>query len=150
MDVTEEHDIIVTTDGSVVFGVRYHSWVVATDNEQVLLTGGGPDDGDQLLMTSYRYELGGIASGLAVIGTSVRSRKIKVKSVKFVCDNEAAIKACKRKRTQSVFHRIEGDHDLISTIHYLQEHWCQDTEVYYEWVKGHPDDLNRDPTKLSG
>jgi hypothetical protein len=71
-----------------------------------------------------------------------------VKSVKFVCDNEAVIKACKRKRTQTVVHRIEGDHELISTIHYLQEHWCQDMEVHYEWVKLHADDLNRDQAKL--
>jgi ribonuclease HI len=99
-------------------------------------------------MTSYRSELGGIASGIAVIGTLVRSGKIKVKSVKLVCDNKAAIKACKRNRTQRVFHRTEGDHDLISTIHYLHEHWCQDTEVHYEWVKGHAENLNRDPTKL--
>jgi hypothetical protein len=53
MDVTEEQDIIVTTDGSVVFGVGYHRWVVATENEQVLLMGGA-GNGDQLLMTSYR------------------------------------------------------------------------------------------------
>jgi hypothetical protein len=105
MNVAVDQDIIVATDGSAVFRARYHSWVVATDKEQVLLTGGGPDDGDKLLMTSYRSELGGIASGLAVIGTLVRSEKIKVKTVKFVCDNEGTIKACKRKRTQSVFHR---------------------------------------------
>jgi hypothetical protein len=91
-------------------------------------------------MTSYRSELGGIASGLAVICTLVRSGKIKVKTVKFVCDNEAAIKACRRKRTQRVC--------FISTIHLLQEHWCQDTDIHYEWVKGHADKLNRDPTKL--
>jgi hypothetical protein len=47
-----------------------------------------------------------------------------------------------------VFHRKEGDHDLTFTIYYVQEHWCQDTEVHYEWVKGHADDLNRDRTKL--
>jgi hypothetical protein len=99
-------------------------------------------------MPSYRSKLGGIASGIAVIGTLVRSGKIKVKSVKLVCDNETAIEACMRNHTQGVFHRTEGDHDLISTIHYLQEHWCQDTEVNYEWVKGHTDDLNLDPTKL--
>jgi malic enzyme len=51
---TEEQDLIVATDGSVVFGLGYHSWVVTTDNEKVLLKGGSPDDGDQLLMTSYR------------------------------------------------------------------------------------------------
>jgi ribonuclease HI len=113
----------------------------------VVLKGGGPADRDQLLMTSYRSELGGIASGLAVIGTLVRSGKIKVKSVKLVCNNEAAVKACTRKRTQSIFHRTEGDHDLISTIHYLQDNWCQNFEVKYEWVKGHADDLDREPTK---
>jgi ribonuclease HI len=148
LSFTDEHDIIVATDGSVVFGVDYHSWVVATDNEQVLLMDSGPYDWDQLIMTSYRSELGGIVSGLVVIGTLVRSIKIKVKSVKLVCDNEAAIKSCNIKRTQSVFHRTEGDCDLISTIHNLQESWYQDTKVNYEWVKGHADDLNRDQTKL--
>jgi hypothetical protein len=116
-------------DGSVVFGVGYHSRVVATDNEKVILKGGGPYDGDQLLMTSYRSELGGIASGLAVSGMLVRSGKIKVKSVKLVCDNEAAVKVCTSKRTQSVFHRTEGDHDLVSTIQYLQDTWCQDVDI---------------------
>jgi hypothetical protein len=48
---------------------------------------------------------------------------------------------------QSVFHRTEGDHDLISAIHYLQENWCQDIDVQYEWVKGLTDDLNREATK---
>jgi hypothetical protein len=99
-------------------------------------------------MTSYRSELGGIASKIAVICTLVRSGKIKVKTVKFVCDNEAEIKACRRKRTQSVFHRTEGDHELILTINFLQEHWCQDTDIHYKWVKGHADELYRDPTKL--
>jgi hypothetical protein len=41
MDVTVDQDIIVATDGSVVFGVGYHSWIVATDKEHVLLMGGG-------------------------------------------------------------------------------------------------------------
>jgi hypothetical protein len=148
MDVTEEqYYIIVATYGSVIFVVGYHRWAVAMDNDQVLLTGGGAADGGQLLMNSYRSEHGGIASGIAVIGTSLRYGKIKLKSVKLVCDNEAVIKSCKRKRIQSLFHRTEGDHDLIYTIHYLQEHWCEDTEVHYELVKVHAYDLNRDLTK---
>jgi hypothetical protein len=120
MDVIEEQDIIVATYRSVVFGVGYHRWVVTTDNEQVILMDGGPYDGYQLLMVSYRSELGGIASELAVISTLVRFGKIRVKSVKLVCNNEAAIKAFKRKHTTSVFQITEVDHDLISTIHYLK------------------------------
>jgi ribonuclease HI len=114
----------------------------------VILKGGGQDEIDQLLMTSYRSELGGIASGLAVSGTVVRSGKIKVKSVTLVCDNEATVKVCTRKRTQSVFHRTEGDHDIVSTIQYLQDTWCQDVDIKYEWVKGHADILDREPTKF--
>jgi malic enzyme len=54
LESNKEQDLIVATDGLVVFGVGYHSWVVATDNEKVLLKGGVPDEGDKLLMTSYR------------------------------------------------------------------------------------------------
>jgi hypothetical protein len=98
-------------------------------------------------MTSYRLELGDIASGLDVIGTLARSGKIKVTSVKLMCDNKAAVKVCTMKITQSVFHRTEGDHDLVSTIQYLQDNWYQDMEVKYEWVKGHTGDLDREETK---
>jgi hypothetical protein len=35
----------------------------------------------------------------------------------------------------------------VSTIHYLQDTWCQDIYIKYEWVKGHADDLDREPTK---
>jgi hypothetical protein len=71
-----------------------------------------------------------------------------VKPVKLVCDNEAAVKVFTRKRTHSVFHRTEGDHDLISKIQYLQDTWCQDLDKHYECVKGNADDLDRDPTKF--
>jgi hypothetical protein len=77
-DDDSEQDIKVATDGSVVLGVGCPSWAVATNNEDVLVSGGGPNDGDQLIASSYRSELGGIASGLAVIGTLARSGKIKV------------------------------------------------------------------------
>jgi hypothetical protein len=58
-DTTDPKDLIVETDGPVLLGVGYHSWVIATSEEDILITGGGPDDGDPLLMTSYRSELGG-------------------------------------------------------------------------------------------
>jgi hypothetical protein len=84
---------------------------------------------------------------LTAIGTLARSVKIKVKSVRLVCDNEAIFKLCTRKRTQSVFHRTEGDHNLVSTIQYLQDTWCQDVDIKYELVKGHADYLDREPIK---
>jgi hypothetical protein len=62
-------DIIVAMDGTVLFGVRYHGWIIATRDEQILLCGGGPGDGLADLISSYRSELGGIMAGLATLGT---------------------------------------------------------------------------------
>jgi hypothetical protein len=71
LDCTMEVEISIVTDGSVLFGIGYHSWIIATTDEDILMTGGGPDDGAQDQMASYRSELGGIAAGLRVFGTLV-------------------------------------------------------------------------------
>jgi uncharacterized protein YozE (UPF0346 family) len=146
-DITEPKDIILATDGSVLFGVGYHSWVIATSDEYILLTGGVPDDGDPLLMTSYRSELGGLATGLAVLGTLARSGLINIRLVKCVCDNKSAILASNRQPTDSIFHKMETDFDVISTIQELQEMWCNNLDINYSWVKGHADKLDREPDK---
>jgi hypothetical protein len=109
-------DLIIATDISVLFGVGYHSWILATEMEGILLSGVGPDNGPGKYMTSYRSELGGIIAGLAVLGTLLRSGVINVRRIKFICDNSAAILVSKRELTQSIFHRKEGDHDLIATM----------------------------------
>jgi hypothetical protein len=118
-DITEPKDIIVATDGSVLFGVGYHSWVIATSDEDILLTGGGQDDGDPLLITSYRSEFGGLSAGLAVLGTLARSGLINIRLVKCVCDNKSAILTSNRQPTDNIFHKTETDFDVISTIQEL-------------------------------
>jgi hypothetical protein len=120
-DSNKPRDLLVATDGSVVFSVGYHSWVITTTDEKVILSGGGPDDGEPLLMTSYRSELGGLASALAVLGMLEISGRLNIRSVKCVSYNQSAVRACKRKSTESIFHRTESDYDLLATITYLQE-----------------------------
>jgi hypothetical protein len=137
-------NIIITKDGSVTLGVGYHSWVVATEHEDILLKGGGPDDGDLFRMQSYRAELGGVAAGLALLGTLSRLGLINTASATFMCDNKSDVLSTNRPLTDSIFHRIEGDHDLVSTIKYLQENWCRGLDIMYDWVKGHADDLNHE------
>jgi hypothetical protein len=44
-DFDKPVDLIIATDGSVILGVGYHGWVLATKEETILLRGGGPDDG---------------------------------------------------------------------------------------------------------
>jgi hypothetical protein len=146
-DPTSPVNIIIATDRSVTLGVGYHSWIVATEDEEILLQGGGPDDGDIFLMQSYRSELGSVAAGLTVLGTLSRSGLINIASTTFLCDNASAILSANRPLTDSIFHRIEGDRDLVSTIKYLQENWCRGMDITYEWVKGHADDLNRELTR---
>jgi hypothetical protein len=92
-DFYEPVDLIIATDGSVIFGVGYHSCVLAKKEETILLRGGGPADGIQSLMTSYRSELGGMAAGLAVLGTLFCSGTMSIRSIRFICDNESAVTA---------------------------------------------------------
>jgi hypothetical protein len=80
-------DISVATDGSVLFGVGYHGWIISTRDEQILLSGGGPDDGPANLMSSYQLELDGILTGLAALITLLRSGRINISSVRFLCDS---------------------------------------------------------------
>jgi hypothetical protein len=61
LDCTVEVEIIIAMDGSVLFGVDYHSWPVATTDEDILMTAGGPDYGPQDHIDSYLSEMGGIA-----------------------------------------------------------------------------------------
>jgi hypothetical protein len=131
----------------VTLGVGYHSWIVATEDEDILLQGGGPDDGNLFLMQSYRSELGGVAAGLAVLGTLSMPGLIKIASTTFLCDNASVIFLANSPLTDSIFHWTRGDHDLVSTIKYLQENWCRGMDITYEWVKGHADDLNRELTQ---
>jgi hypothetical protein len=146
-DVTTPVDIIVATDGSVLFGVGYPSWILALDNEEIITSGGGPDDGAIAYMTSYRSELGGIIAGLEAIGILHRSGLVCLHHIKFVCDNSASIIAAKRTVTESIFNRLESDYDMKSTMKFLQGNWCKDYEITYEWVKGHADRGNEKPNK---
>jgi hypothetical protein len=143
-DTTTPVNIIISTDGSVTLGVGYHIWVVATEDEDILLQGGRPDDGDLFLMQSYRSELGGVAAGLEVLGALSRLGLINIASATFLCDNESTVVSTNRPLSDSIFHRIEGDHDLVSTIKDLKESWFCGLVIMYDWVKGHADDLNRE------
>jgi hypothetical protein len=39
---------------------------------------------------------------------------------------------------------METYYDVISTIHQLQDMWCNNLEINYSWVKGHADKLDRE------
>jgi hypothetical protein len=146
-DCTEPTDLIIATDGSVLFGVGYHSWLIATKTEQVILRGGGPADGSPLYMTSYRSELGGICAGLAAIGVLARSGRINLRSVRMVCDNEASVKRCNQKLTASIYHNTEYEWDLLNTYHTLRDEWCRDIPTKVQLVKGYADREGRDLTR---
>jgi hypothetical protein len=90
-------------------------------------------------MTSYRSAFGEICAGMAVIGTIARLWKNNFRSVRFVSDNEAAVKRCNQKQTKSAFHNIEGGWDLMSTYRELKRQWCNNKDVSFRWFKGHAD-----------
>jgi hypothetical protein len=138
-DCTEPTDLIVATDGLVLFGMEYHSWLISMKDEHTLLHGGGPHDGAPLYMTSYRSELGGICAGLAVIWVLARSGWINIITLRLVCDIEAAVKRCNQKLSISIYHSTESDWDLLKTFHSLQDDWCKEISRKVQWMKGHAD-----------
>jgi hypothetical protein len=83
-DFNEPVDLIIATDGSVLFVVGYNGWVLAKKEETILLRGGGPDDKIQSLMTLYRSELGGLVACLAALGTLFRPGAINIGSIRFI------------------------------------------------------------------
>jgi hypothetical protein len=141
-DFDEPVDLIIATDGSVLFGVGYHGWVLSTKEETILLRGGGPDDGIQSLMTSYRSELGGLVGGLAVLGTLFCSGAMNIRSIRFICDNESAVTAARRPKSESIFRNTRCDWDLITMIQDLIVRWCKGIALRFHWVKGHTDRID--------
>jgi hypothetical protein len=136
-DLDESVDLIIATDGSVIFGVGYHGWVLETKEETLILRGGGHNDGIQSLMTSCRSELGGLVAGLTVLGTLFRSGAMNIRSIRFICNNESAVTAARRPTSESIFHNTRCDWDLIATIQYLIVRWCKGIALSCHWVKGH-------------
>jgi hypothetical protein len=147
-DPTEPQDLIVAADGSVLFDVGYHSWVVSTKDEEIIISGSGPMTAHQTKLHRIGLSLGGgVCAGMAVIRTMARSGKINIRSVRFVCDNEAAVKRCNQKQTKSLFHNTEGGWDLVSTYRDLKRQWCNNKDVSVRWVKGHADREGRPLTR---
>jgi hypothetical protein len=126
----------------VLFGVGYHSWIIATETEDILISGEDPTMGYKALSSHIDHNGGGAAE-LGALSTLARSGLLAIRSVKFICDNYAAILAGRRGLTTSVFNRTESDVDLIATIKCLEKEWCHDIDISYKWAKGHADRLNR-------
>jgi hypothetical protein len=98
-------------------------------------------------MTSYRSELGGMVTNLAVLGTLFRSVAMKIRSIRFICDNESAVTAVRRPKSESIFHNTICDWDLIVTIQDLIVRWCKGITLIFHWVKGHTDRIDRPLTR---
>jgi hypothetical protein len=138
-------DLIIATDGSVLFGVGYHGWVLATKDEKIIRRGGAPYDGIQSLMTSYRWELGGLVTGLAVLLFCAGT--INIRSVLFLCNNESAVTVARRPTSNSIFHNTKCDWDLIVTIQDLIVRWCKGISFIFHWLKVHVDLIDWPPIR---
>jgi hypothetical protein len=98
-------------------------------------------------MTSYRSELEGVVAGLAVLGTLFRSGTLNIRSIRFICNNESAVSAARRPKSEIIFHNTRCDWDLIATIQDLIVRWCKGIALSFHWVKGHADLIDRPLTR---
>jgi hypothetical protein len=98
-------------------------------------------------MISYRSELGGLVAGLAVLGTLFRSGTLNIWSIRFICDNESAVTAARRPKSESIFHNTRCDWDLIVTIQDLIVRWCKGISFSFHCVKGYADQIDHPLTR---
>jgi hypothetical protein len=91
--------------------------------------------------------LGGLVAGLAVLGTLFRSGTMSIWSIRFICDNESAVTAARRPKSESIFQNTRCDWDLIATIQDLIVRWCKGIALSFHWVKGHADRINHPLTR---
>jgi hypothetical protein len=81
------------------------------------------------------------------IGTLFRSGALNIRSIRFICDNESAVTAARRPKSESIFHNTRCDWDLIATIQDLIVRWCKGVALSFHWVKGHADRIDRPLTR---
>jgi hypothetical protein len=73
--------------------------------------------------------------------------RLNIRSVKCVGDNQSAVRSCKRKSTESIFHRTESDYAFMAKITNLQGEWCNEINIKYAPVRGHANSLDREKTR---
>jgi hypothetical protein len=123
--------------------VRYHSWLVSTKDEEIILSGGGPDDGAPQHMTSYQSEFGGICDGMAVIVMMAWSEKINNISVRFVWHRISS----KRMQPETEEDRVRQHRRWLG----LSEHipWSKETLVRQHICVGTMGQRPRGPQRVS-
>jgi hypothetical protein len=72
---------------------------------------------------------------LAVLGTLFRAGTINIRSVRFLFDNESAVTAARRPKSDSIFRNTKCDWDLIVTIQDLIMRWCKGIAFSSHWLK---------------
>jgi hypothetical protein len=61
---------------------------------------------------------------------------MNIRSIRFICDNESAVTAARRPKSESIFHNTRFDWDLIVTIQDLIVQLCKGIALSFHWVKG--------------
>jgi hypothetical protein len=67
---------------------------------------------------------------------------MNIRSIRFICDNESAVNAARRPKSESIFHDTTCDWDLISTIQDLIVRWCKGIALSFHWVKRQEDRID--------
>jgi hypothetical protein len=70
-----------------------------------------------------------------------------IRPIRFMCDNESAVTATRRPKSESILNNTRCDWDLIATIQDLIVRWCKGIALSFHWVKGHTDRIDQQVTR---
>ena len=151
--------LLSCSDGShdPEIGKGSHGWLFSDSDGNILWSGSGPIDCHPDLLSSYRSELGGILTILAILKMIIDSYEITAGSITLYCNNQGALdNVFDKQPKRGIFPLLQRDFELLGSARSLLAELP--VKVVGHWVKGHytgPDrelqhDLNEWADTLAG
>ncbi len=112
-----------------------HGWVLASNEQELLLQGAGPDDGHPMLINSYRSELGGLITVLYIIYRICSHYQVASGKMKYYCNNKGVFATVFSPTVPGLTPYLQADAELVMEAKRLIS--IIPITILAEWVKGH-------------
>ena len=138
--MTKDKYLLLVTDGSLKYiHMMSFGWVLATPSGKWLAASKGPGSGEG---SSLRAEAEGILLGALCCGIIAKDVHLPNFNITYICNNNDLIGNCEDHLTyNNPFPNttLRPEFDLIDKIYQVNKRY--NIQPYFQWIKGHQDDL---------